>query len=635
MSLANPLALLWGLLLVPIVIFYILKIRLKRVPVSTVIFWRQIFDEKKPRSLWQRLRHLLSLLVQLAFLFLVVAALAKPLFSWEAINARRIVLVLDNSASMNATDVTPSRFEKAKEQALRVVDGLRFQDEMAIVTGSTPPRVVCGLTGHQKTLAAAIRDLEATDSPTQLSAAAALARRLAVETDSGGKQNRIVVVSDGCAPGIADLVKAADVAVIGVGQKTGNLAITRFQVRRSTIDPIGYEILAEVMNLADEQPGDVRLAIALEGRPIDFKPLKFGTDGRWSEVIESTTAEGGLLTAELVVKAEKDFQPYVDALMTDNRAVAVLPKRDPVPVHMHSPTGNLFLQKVLEANPLVRLTMSKELPKEFAAGSVTVFHRETPAKLPAGSVLVVDPTGSCDLWKIGEVLQNPIVTQQDRESPLMGHVRLDNVLFPEAHKLTFTPAAGKPQILASAVTGDPMFALIERPEGKVAVLTVNLDKGDLPFRTAFPILAMNCLNAFTSGSGDLREAFATGVTTDVTLPAAAAGTAEFLLRSPAGVTRKLPVGGGKVTLGPFDHCGVWAIVPLAAGAAPIEEYAVNLMNKTESDLRPSDVSSVPATAAEAGLAGGFLGGPAWWYLALAAWALVAFEWYLYQRRWIS
>ncbi len=275
------------------------------------------------------------------------------------------------------------------------------------------------------------------------------------------------------------------------------------------------------------------------------------------------------------------------------------------------------------------------MPKEFAAGTVTVFHRETPAKLPAGSVLVVDPTGSCDLWKAGEILQNPIVTQQDRESPLMAHVRLDNVLFPEAHKLTFTPAAGKPQILASAVTGDPMFALIERPEGKVAVLTVNLDKGDLPFRTAFPILAMNTLNSFTSGSGDLREALASGVTTEATLPVMASGTSEFMLRSPSGATRKLPAGGGKVTLGPFDRCGVWAVVPATPGAAPIEEYAVNLMNKAESDLRPSGASSMPSTAVEAGLSGGFLGGPAWWYLALAAWALVAFEWYLYQRRWIS
>ena len=37
-------------------VFYILKIRLRQAPVSTTIFWQQIFDEKRPRSLWQQLR---------------------------------------------------------------------------------------------------------------------------------------------------------------------------------------------------------------------------------------------------------------------------------------------------------------------------------------------------------------------------------------------------------------------------------------------------------------------------------------------------------------------------------------------------------------------------------------------------
>src|SRR5919109_732267 len=98
MNLANPAALLWAFLAVPVVIFYILKIRLRRVPVSTTLFWRQVFEEKRPRSLWQRLRHLLSLLVQLALLLLLVFALAQPFFAWEANEARRVVLVVDNSA---------------------------------------------------------------------------------------------------------------------------------------------------------------------------------------------------------------------------------------------------------------------------------------------------------------------------------------------------------------------------------------------------------------------------------------------------------------------------------------------------------------------------------------------------------
>src|SRR6516165_2773682 len=125
MNLANPMGLIWASLAIPIVIFYILKIRLRRVPVSTVLFWRQIFEEKQPRSIWQHLRHLLSLLVQLLFLMLLVLALGEPFFKWELLAARRLVLVVDNSASMNATDVAPTRLEAAKKIGRDLIARLR------------------------------------------------------------------------------------------------------------------------------------------------------------------------------------------------------------------------------------------------------------------------------------------------------------------------------------------------------------------------------------------------------------------------------------------------------------------------------------------------------------------------------
>ena len=78
MNLINPTALFLAGLAVPIIVFYILKIRLRRVPVSTLMFWQQIFEEKKPRSIWQRLRHLLSLLLQLAFLGLLGLRPGRP-----------------------------------------------------------------------------------------------------------------------------------------------------------------------------------------------------------------------------------------------------------------------------------------------------------------------------------------------------------------------------------------------------------------------------------------------------------------------------------------------------------------------------------------------------------------------------
>jgi hypothetical protein len=164
----------------------------------------------------------------------------------------------------------------------------------------------------------------------------------------------------------------------------------------------------------------------------------------------------------------------------------------------------------------------------------------------------------------------------------------------------------------------------------VLVLTVNLDQGDLPLRTAFPIMATNALAWFAGEKGELREALAAGATTEVTLPTR---SGEFLLRAPDGRTRRLPPGVGKTTIGPLDQCGIWKVVPDEPDAKPLVEIACNMANATESDIRPPE--SLPGAAAEGGVAAGFMGRPIWFYLIALAWLLAGWEWYLYQRRWIS
>ena len=166
MSLTNPFALIWLGLIVPVVAFYFLKVRLRRVPVSTTLFWRQIYNEHQPRSLWQRLRHWMSLLAQIVLILLLVAALTDPFFAWETRQLRRMVLIVDNSASMNAIDVSPSRLAAAKDEARRVIGGMRFRDELAVVTAGSVPRVICGFSSHGRTLTHAIDDVAPTEKST-------------------------------------------------------------------------------------------------------------------------------------------------------------------------------------------------------------------------------------------------------------------------------------------------------------------------------------------------------------------------------------------------------------------------------------------------------------------------------------
>jgi hypothetical protein len=647
MSLAFPLALAWAVLAVPIVVFYILKIRLRRVPVSTTIFWQQIFDEKRPRSLWQVLRHLLSLLMQIALLLLLVFALAEPFFTWEILQARRLILVVDNSASMRASDVLPTRLEGAKRIGQQLIAGLRFRDEMAIIAAGVQPQVVCGLTGHERTLQTALSGIGPTDGPTRVEAAIELGKRLLADARHG----RVIVLSDACFPESEKLTDDKLIELQTVGTRAANLGITNFQVRRSLLDPIGYEILTEVTNAAD-QPVECRLSIDLNESPVDVIPLSLSPGQTWSKAIENISASGGRLTARLekmnaaaapdnaesADRGSTTAATFVDALAVDNSAIALLPRRTEQSIVLAG-DANLFLRKVLEVNPLVKLQVATALPTTYEANALYVFHKQVPEVMPPGNSLVIDPAASTDLWKLGERLENPIVTKQDSDSPLLRHVRLDNVLLPEARQLT--PAAGAVS-LVTALSGDPLYFSIERPGQKVLVLTVNLEQGDLTFRTAFPIMATNALAWFAGQAGELRESLAAGAVSEVLLPAGS--DKQLVSRTPGGKSLPLPQGAAKAAIGPLDEVGIWQITPQESTTAttphspltahaPILEIACNLASRQESDLRVPE--SLLAAAPAAPLMAGWLVRPIWFYLVAAAWLLAGVEWFLYQRRWIS
>ncbi len=58
MSLLNPSALLLLLIALPITLLYVLRVRLRRAPVSSLMFWQKALADQPPRAFWQRFRHL-------------------------------------------------------------------------------------------------------------------------------------------------------------------------------------------------------------------------------------------------------------------------------------------------------------------------------------------------------------------------------------------------------------------------------------------------------------------------------------------------------------------------------------------------------------------------------------------------
>ena len=643
MEFLSPMAGWLALLAVPVILFYILKVRLRQEKVSTIIFWQQVFEERRTRSLWRRLRHLLSLLISLLFLSLLIAALLDPVLTSQKKELRTVIIV-DNSASMNAFENGGShgvtRLDLAKTELVRYLAGTRAGMQTAIITAGGEPKVVVGFTDHFGMLRKMVADIAPTDFPTGLSKAIELARHLAAdEPDS-----ITLVYTDGCTPDMEQHLAASDLRFVPIGKPLDNVAITRFQSRRSLGDAAGYEILVEAVNYGESEV-TCRLEIDLDDTPVDIITLTLAPNVPQTHIVRSTTDRGGLLAAKL---------DHADALPLDNKAMAILPPR-PTQKLLFYGESDFFLGHVLQSQQNVDLAVVAECPVAVPQDAVLIVHRVVPETIPPGNVLVIDPQNDSDFFNVGESLELPLVANEAKDSPLMRFVHLNNVLMPGAKKLTpmqvraeyETPIAETElldnalhSVLASTPDEEPVYMQWQNPVRKLLVLSAELKRGDLALRTAFPIMISNALNDFRDTGGELERAWSTGEA--VTLPVAT-GEQELVLRSPNGEMQRFPVKSGGLSLGMLPHCGVWQILPSQAtnptnnhpseNISPIRQIACNLVDHNESNLRSAPDSLYRDHTQN--IARVAVGRPIWFWLVIIAILFTMSEWFLYQRRWVD
>lgn len=637
MSLASPERLMWLWIAVPIIVLYILKTRLRRQPVATLLFWDQIFEEKRQRSLWQNLRRWLSLLLQLIFVSLLAFALADPLWRWQADSGQEVILVVDNSASMQAVEpeTGQTRLQLAVDRAASLARGLRQGDQMALVTAGTTVRVVVGMSDFAPAIEEAIHSIQPTDGPTQIKDAIEAARRLADEEE----RRRIVVITDTTLDEQNDIESAEDLSWESVGTSQTNLAITTFQVRRSSVDPIGYALLVEVRNFSDE-PSSTRLKLTLGDDLVDVVPIKLEADGVWQTTIEGTSREGGVLTASL---------DATDGLSVDNTARAVVPARPFVPVTLITGPDDqsFYLRTVLESIPLIKLRVVNDT-EQTAKNGLTIYSGTVPNKLPPGPALfIARDDGPPGTWKLGNEIDTPIVAKQDKESPLLRHVQLQNVMLAGGRDIEVDESLGEAITLLETADTSRVLVSVEREAGRILILSANLDDSDLPLRIAFPVMMTNAMNWFFRQTGDMNPALNTGLATTVPWDFDAASA---VLMSPDGNVRNISVARDRAAISPIGKAGVYGLfspeslpkpdmapqseqLPIKtpeewklAEEVPGELLAVNLCSAEESDLRVAQQSNETTSLVSRG------GAPAWFYLVMLAIALVIGEWALFHRR---
>lgn len=593
-----------------ILALYILRLRRRRVEVPAVLLWTQVLQDFQANVPWQRLRKQWLLLVQLLAALLLALAVAQPYTRAWTYSGEAHVLVLDGSASMLATDVSPSRFERARALAREYLRKMPPHDQVAVILAGVRPRVLCGLTYNRSEAMRALQSAQPAETganlPEALTLAAAMLTPFAAPT--------IEVFTDGGFPEPRDVdTGRARVQYHLVGEQADNAGVVAVDLREEREAPGKFTLFALIRhNLPQER--QYTLELWRDDNLVDAQevrvPARSEASVRFRHLVPSDRPE------ELRVRLD-----VRDALACDNTAYAVLHPVRPLRVLLVS-KGNLFLETALNLDPRTQVERLSVLPDDSASRyDVVVYDNLVPSAPPEGNAVFIGKVPSWLPVVPLQQVQNSVVVDWHHTHPVLRYVDLASVRLSQA--IPVLPQAGT-ETLAETGEGAVVVAL-QKPERRWLLFTFDVTDSDLPLRVAFPVMMLNALRWLTAPSESAeRGAIVAGGLAVIPVP----GKWEK-------VTIRLP-DGKSVEVG------------VQEGAAPFEEtlrtgfyqcvetgylFAVNLAQREETDLRVRSPASAEGRQTEAGVRR-VLARREWWqWLAGVLLALLALEWVMYHRRW--
>ncbi len=621
------LATIFGLAAAAVVAFYILKLRRRVFAVPFAPLWQRILRDKEATSLFSKLKRLLSLLLQLALLAMLVLALGDPRAAATLIKGRNLVVLVDASASMQATDVGPSRLDSAKDEVKKMIRGLGGSDRMLIAQMDSSVTPLGPMSGDTSELDREIDAVRATDTRADFPRAL----RFATDALRGADNPEIVVVSDGALGAASDAQGAvhtgdAKLVFIPIGKGKKNVGITQFSVRRYPLDKSRYEVMLEVMNTGPE-PEDIELSLLGDGQLVDLTKLKLQPGERLPRFYPNLSGASRTLEAKI-----KRVDGSHDDLPADDHAFALLPERRRAKVLLVTP-GDTYLEAALLLDEYLDVTQVDALhytDKTPTGGSydVVIFDNATPEVMPRANALYINPRGIGSPVKVGEEIAQPGFDKIDRKHPIVRFTALDDVNIARGHKLE--PEPGDKVVGAS--DAGPILIAGQRGGFKFVAMGFDVRESDLALRVAWPLFLMDTINWFTDEDAGYISSFKTGDVWRIPVPG---DVTRASLKTPLGTTEIVPVREGRAIV-QGQHAGFYELSPdVVPGGPPaqITSFAANLLDQDESAISPEPEITVDGKSA--GKLEGFHVGvrrEIWIYLLLAAALLTAVEWATYHRR---
>jgi Ca-activated chloride channel family protein len=561
-----PAALAFGLIIPIILLLYFMRPKRQERTISSTLLWRQALQDLQASRPWQRLRITPLLLLQLLAAIVIVIVLARPAIFTSSPISGDTIIILQASASMQATDVQPSRFEAAKNMISDFIDGLGPNDRLSIITMARTPQVLAADSQDKALLTSRLQSARVTNQDADLEQALSLAASLA----AGRSNAQVVVVGDGHVINPDQvLIEPFPVHYLSVGTNAPNVALLALSSRVVQNSLVAF---AQVANYSP-QPRSVPVELYADSRLVSVQtvPLAAGASGEveWGPLPPATR----FLHARLISQ---------DAMTIDHEAWSIVGGS----IHGHVllvTKGNSYLKAALRLQSNIDLYMTT--PAQYVNTGLydlTVFDGFVPPVLPSGAVFFINPpAGSYPFGTSGPQTRVSQISAGNDEINLLNNVDLSSI-----HTLQLSHVL-KPALWAQPIITSPETPLLiagELNNKRIAALGFDLHDSDLPLQPAFPILINNMVNWFlpppVPGDGQVTAG------EPVTIQAWP-GADQVTITSP---DQQATTVGPPFPVEPYDRTnqiGIYQVTQRVHGQTLQGAFTVNLFDPSQSNLAPA------------------------------------------------
>lgn len=604
MSFLLPIGLLALLTLPIILLLHLLRQRVRRVAVPSLLHWLQV--PRRDERMRRRLPITLLLLLHLLAAALIALALGYPQIQGAQLAvARQYAIILDTSTSMAAQNLGQSRFDLARARARDLLSSMGAADQAILISAGATAQVIAS--GGSADLPGLIAMLEAVQ-PGGESSSIPEALTLAESLLDPRFNRRITVITDGVLPQLPALATNVPLDWEQLGGETPNQAITTFAIRPWSRN---VQVYARINNYSGNLFSS-EVQLFADDQLLSTDPVRIAPNSS-AELV--WTVPNTYRTLRAALRSN-------DGLPQDNAAFLNMTRGRPITALLVSDAPDA-LQRALAAIPNVQTrVVTPDAYNGAPDADLVVFDRFVPTAWPdVGGLLLIDPPGSPLLPITGEE-RNVGRSALVQRGTLLSGLSFSGVDFGRV-RLIAPPPWAEVQLARQDASDDLPLILSGRTEGrKISVWMFDLRNSDLPSRLAFPILTARTVRDLTPAA--LPESVRLGAPL-ILRPGPRADQVRIM--APDGTSAVFPAA-PSLTIDQLSQVGLYQVDELRGGQVLSSgRFGVNAGSALESNLQLNQTPLIDSPLNDAaGMTSARTVTDLWPWLALAVLSVLLLEW---------